>query len=75
MLQTLVIVNANCPPTDFKSSSWYSASLVTQQHAVRHLWNEQALHKFSSDVGKKISLARQGTRSKGNHLPSESDMG
>ena len=38
------------PPTDFTSLPWDSASLVTLWHAVRHLWNEEALHKFSGDV-------------------------
>jgi len=64
----LVITDENCPPTDFQSAPWNTASLVTPQHAVRRLWNEEALHKFSSSGGKVIISCKAEDIIKGEQL-------
>ena len=68
MLRTLVITNLNCSQPTSNSSPWDSVSLVTPQHVVRCLWNEEALRKFSSDVGKKIITCKAEGTIKGEPL-------
>jgi len=68
MLRTLVITDKNCPPTDFQSAPWNTASLVTPRHAVRCLWNEEALHKFPSSEGKVIISCKAEDTIKGERL-------
>ncbi|KAF8120369.1 hypothetical protein EV363DRAFT_1190788, partial [Boletus edulis] len=34
MLRSLIITNPQCPPTDFTSSPWNEAVLITPRHAV-----------------------------------------
>jgi len=68
MLQTLVITNPDCSATDFKSSPWDTASLVTPWHAVQCLWNEEALHKFSTDTGNAVFSCKAEDTIKGEPL-------
>ena len=68
MLQTLIITNKNCHPTDFQSPPWNTAHLVTPHHAVQRLWNEEFLHKFSSSMGEKIITCKAEDTIKGELL-------
>ena len=68
MLRMLIITNPNSTPTNFKSPPWDSTSLVTLQHAVQCLWNEEALCKFSGDVGCRIFRCKAEDTIKGQPL-------
>ncbi|KIO11182.1 hypothetical protein M404DRAFT_20672 [Pisolithus tinctorius Marx 270] len=45
MLRGLVLDNATCPPTNFHSSPWNDAVLVTPRHAVRMQWNSMTAYE------------------------------
>ncbi|KAI6138418.1 hypothetical protein BKA82DRAFT_949288, partial [Pisolithus tinctorius] len=45
MLRGLVLDNATCPPTDFCSSPWKDAVLVTPHHAVHMQWNSMTAYE------------------------------
>jgi len=68
MLRSLIITDKNCPPTDFQMEPWKSVALVTPRHAVRRLWNEKALHKYSHSTGNEIISCKAVDTIKGEPL-------
>ncbi|KAL4062351.1 hypothetical protein J3A83DRAFT_4194772 [Scleroderma citrinum] len=52
MLQGLVLRSPDCPLTDFNSSPWNEACLVTLHHAVQTMWNKSALRRHCWETGK-----------------------
>lgn len=49
MLRGLVLDATTCPKTEFSTSPWNEAVLVTPRHGVRNHWNESAVRKLSRD--------------------------
>jgi len=68
MLRSLIITDKNCPPMDFQMEPWKSVALVTPRHAVRRLWNEEALHKYSHSTGNEIISCKAVDTIKGEPL-------
>ncbi|KAG1790367.1 uncharacterized protein HD556DRAFT_1217533, partial [Suillus plorans] len=46
LLRSLILTNSQCPPTDFNSSPWNDAILVTPHHAVHHQWNSKVTKNY-----------------------------
>jgi ATP-dependent exoDNAse (exonuclease V) alpha subunit len=55
-VRKLILSNKECPPTDFTSSPWADAILITSRHSVREAWNAEMLklHCQSKKVARYI---------------------
>ncbi|THH12700.1 hypothetical protein EW146_g7451 [Bondarzewia mesenterica] len=51
MLRGQILNTPSCPITDFTTSPWNTASLVTPRHAVRTRWNSEATAKHCKQTG------------------------
>jgi PIF1-like helicase len=49
IIRSLVITDPNCPLTNFDTSPWKDARLVTPRHAVRNQWNSAAIRKHCAE--------------------------
>jgi hypothetical protein len=54
VLKKLVIDHPDCPRTDFNSSPWKDARLVTPRHAVRTQWNSAAIRKYCAQASRRL---------------------
>lgn len=50
-IRKLVLTNPECEIPDFSKSPWDQAILVTPRHAVRNLWNDNAISKHCAKTG------------------------
>ncbi|KZT03544.1 uncharacterized protein LAESUDRAFT_738232 [Laetiporus sulphureus 93-53] len=66
MLKDLIITSPSSPPTDFDSSEWGEAALVTPRHCVCTQWNDAAVKKHCEHTGVQllISLTEDSTNSR-----------
>ncbi|KAI0076306.1 hypothetical protein K474DRAFT_1645141 [Panus rudis PR-1116 ss-1] len=55
-LRQLRLTDPRCPATDFTSSPWKDACLVTPRHAVRMHWNEAASRKHCEESGVQLFI-------------------
>ena len=49
IIKNLIITNPNCPHTNFDTSPWKDARLVTPRHSVRNQWNSAAIRKHCAE--------------------------
>ena len=56
MLRGLVLRNPDTPLTDFTSTPWQDAVLVTPRHKVRIRWNELAVRKHCQMTGHQLFI-------------------
>ena len=56
MLHGLVLRNPDMPLTDFTSTPWQDAALVTPCHKVRIQWNELAVRKHCQMTGHQLFI-------------------
>ena len=68
MLRTLVLTNPKGVETDFSSSPWNNASLVTPRHGVSRIWNDTALRKHGRDAQCVVSECQEEDTIKGQPL-------
>ena len=54
IIKGLVIDDPRCPRTDFNSSPWKDARLVTPRHAVRIQWNSAAIRKYCARSSRRL---------------------
>ena len=55
-IRRLIITNPDCPHTDFNSSPWKDAKLVTPRHAVRNQWNSAAIKKHCKQTRRRLYI-------------------
>ena len=55
-IRRLIITNPDCPHTDFNSSPWKDAKLVTPRHAVRNQWNSAAIKKHCKQTHRRLYI-------------------
>jgi len=51
MLRQLIVTHDDCPVTDFTTSPWKDALLVTPRHAVRMKWNNMTAKTHTHTLG------------------------
>ena len=56
-IKNLIVTNPNCPPTNYATSPWKDARLVTPRHAVRTLWNSAAIKKHCTEGGHRLYVS------------------
>ena len=56
MIRKLIITNPDCPHTDFNTSPWKDAKLVTPRHAVRNQWNSAAIKKHCRRTHRRLYI-------------------
>ena len=56
ILKKLIITNPDCPPTDYNSSPWDDAKLVTPRHGVRLQWNSAAIRKHCRKDSRRLYI-------------------
>ena len=56
MIRKLIITNPYCPHTDFNTSPWKDAKLVTPRHAVRNQWNSAAIKKHCRRTHRRLYI-------------------
>lgn len=62
MLRSLILTDKRCPKTDFSSGPWSKALLVTPRHAVRMLWNDEALRKHCQSAKEPLFICEAQDR-------------
>ena len=55
-IRKLIITNPDCPHTDFETSPWKDAKLVTPRHAVRNQWNSAAIKKHCKKTRRRLYI-------------------
>ena len=55
-IRKLIITNPDCPHTDFNTSPWKDAKLVTPRHAVRNQWNSAAIKKHCKETHRRLYI-------------------
>ncbi|KAG0695953.1 hypothetical protein DFH29DRAFT_984805 [Suillus ampliporus] len=63
LLQSLIITDPSCPPTDFATPPWNEVVLVMPRHAVHRQWNSMMAQTMSYDTfqGRSLTLSEQFT--------------
>ena len=56
IIRKLIIMNPDCPPTNFNSFPWREAWLVMPQHTVRTQWNAAAIQKHSAEAHHRLYI-------------------
>ena len=56
MIRKLIITNPDCPHTDFNTSPWKDAKLVTPRHSVRNQWNSASIKKHCKRTGRRLYI-------------------
>jgi len=51
MLHQLIVTHDNCPVTNFTTSPWKDALLVTPRHAIRMKWNNMTTKTCTHALG------------------------
>ena len=57
-IKKLIITNEDCPPTDYSTSPWKEARLVTPRHAVRVQWNSAAIRKYCRENHRRLYICQ-----------------
>jgi hypothetical protein len=56
IINNLIVTNNNCPPTDYTTSPWKDARLVTPRHSVRTQWNSAAIRKHCAETHQRLYI-------------------
>jgi PIF1-like helicase len=75
ILRDLIITSPNCPPTNFDTSPWNNAVLVTPRHTVRTHWNTAAALKDCKSKGIQLFWCQAEDTIEGRPLSIEEHFG